>query len=297
MIKKYYLVPILLLLHYFAHAQSNYFFGVIRLEGLEDRPISYILQYDRNDNELTGHSLTDLLGRHETKNHIEGTILPESGTIQFQEKDIIYTKSKISDESFCFIDFEGELIDPFSDRPRIKGNFKGFYGSGEECARGSLDLVGSEAIKDVAKRASNKIQKSKKVPDSLKIDYDLNEFFDSLHVHNLGASENLNLFASGEEIIFDIWDSRNEDGDIINVYHNERLLLDHFSVKNKKFKLEVKLEEAGNVFRIEALNQGSQGLNTAMIEIQDERSVQFRSNLKKGEYSQVTVIRKTPSSN
>ena len=58
----------------FAYSQSQYeFFGVLRLYGNEKNIISYRLVFNENNGKISGYSITDLDGAHETKNEIFGT--------------------------------------------------------------------------------------------------------------------------------------------------------------------------------------------------------------------------------
>lgn len=291
MYKGFFFSVFVILLQFQVLSQEQRYFGVIKVDGAEDRPISYMLQFDIEEDRMAGYSLTDLLGTHETKNRISGIFDSSTGEVRFSEKEILYTVSPVSDNSFCFINFEGKLSRAKKDRAKIQGSFKGLYPDGKECARGTLELIGDAVIEDLIDKANKRIQRSKKLPDSLKNEYDVSNLYDSTYVHQLGAGGNVNVFSAANRINFEIWDGSNEDGDLINLYRGDELILKEFTVRKRKHVLEVDLPEDLNVFRIEALNQGDQGLNTVMIDIQGNMRVQFRSNLKKGEISKVSILK------
>lgn len=66
-----------------------------------------------------------------------------------------------------------------------------------------------------------------------------------------------------------IWDHQLEDGDRVNLILNNDMILNDYTLKNKKLELEVTLEEGKNEFILYALNLGKYKPNTAAIIIDD----------------------------
>jgi hypothetical protein len=62
-------------------------------------------------------------------------------------------------------------------------------------------------------------------------------------------------------------------------------------VTSQKKKLDVLLSGISNEFVIEAINQGSQGLNTAMVVVEGDQSVSFQTNLLEKETAKVTILK------
>ena len=115
---------------------------------------------------------------------------------------------------------------------------------------------------------------------------------DSLKVNNLLKDQNLNIFVKSSSLELEIWDAKKEDGDMINVYNNDKLVLSNYVILNKKKKIIVNVENGKNVFNIEALNEGDMKPNTATIQLTDkERTFELISNLKKGEKASITIIK------
>ncbi|MEW6334242.1 MAG: hypothetical protein AB1558_08225, partial [Thermodesulfobacteriota bacterium] len=80
------------------------------------------------------------------------------------------------------------------------------------------------------------------------------------------------------DVTITVWDHGREDGDIINIYLNGRLLKSKLQLTKKKQSFRVQLAGGQNRFEVEAVNEGSTPPNTATVEI---------SNVTKGKPSQV----------
>ena len=77
------------------YAQVNYeFYGALKLNGNDKTIITYRLVFTEQNGKISGYSVTDLDGAHETKNVISGTYDKSKKQFSFQEKEILYTKSK-----------------------------------------------------------------------------------------------------------------------------------------------------------------------------------------------------------
>jgi len=256
-----------------------------------DKAISYHLVFTEKNGIINGYSLTDVSGDHETKNIVEGTYDVKSRILQFKEKSIIYTKSPISQESFCFINYSGK-IKLKSTTTNLNGNFKGFFNNEKPCIDGTLNLFGAAKVYEILAKIDKKIQKSSRVDAETKQKARPVQIFDSLQVNKLTSKQNLNIFNSYDNIKFDIWDNGKEDGDIINLYQNDKLILENYSLTKAKKSLVVKLDPKENIFKIVALNEGSDFPNTAMIEFQGDSKVELVSHLKKGETAFITILNK-----
>lgn len=271
-------------------SQNYEFYGVLKLNGKKENAISYRLFFTEANGKIKGYSITDINGDHETKNVIDGTYNANTKILKISEQNIIYTKSTISDELFCFVNFEGK-IKLASEKTKIEGDFKGLFKNKRKCIDGTLELIGTATVNKLLQKVNKKIQKSKELDNASKEKYNPIKIFDSLQTQQLVASQNLNIFNSSSKISLEIWDNGVEDGDVINLYHNGKLILDNYSVTIAKKRINIILSNNTNEFKIEAVNQGSQGLNTAMVIVEGDEAVVFQSNLSKGETTKVTIIR------
>lgn len=274
------------------NSQQNYeFFGALKLNGNVKEVITYRIFFTEINGNINGFSITDLGGNHETKNKIAGSYNKKTKEIKFKEEDILYTKSALSDNVFCFVNFSGKvkLVDSNN---KIEGSFKGFFKNKTNCIDGTLVLVGVAKIEKKLFKLSNKVQKSKNIDKNIKEKVNPVALLDSLKVNSLTKNQNLNVFIQSDEIEIQVWDAKIEDGDRIDLFHNGRRILDNYVVVNKKKTLKVKLVEDKNQFRIEAINEGERVLNTAMIRIIDgDRNFDLTSNLKKGEKASITIVK------
>lgn len=270
--------------------QNYEFYGVLKLNGSDKNAISYKIVFTESKGNVKGYSITDLTGNHETKNLIEGTYDKNTKILKISEKDIVYTKSVISKDLFCFINFECK-IKLVSERAKINGNFKGLFKNKKKCIDGTLEMIGSPAVQKLMNKINKQIQKSKKIEEVEKPKLNPQAIFDSLQTNQMMAKQNLNIFMNSTKIQFEIWDNGLQDGDMIHVYHNGKIILNNYKVTLKKKILDVQLTDEKNEFIIEALNQGSKGKNTAMVKVIGDKSVDFQTNLNTGEKTKVTILK------
>jgi hypothetical protein len=289
MLKK--LILFFLVISFKIFAQDKYeYFGALKLNGDDKTVISYRILFVENNGVLNGFSITDIGGKHETKNIISGSYNKKTKEINFREERILYTKSAFTAEAFCFVNFSGN-VKLINDNSKLEGDFKGLYNNKQKCIDGTLLLIGSNKLYKLLGKINNKIQNSKRVDVIIKKKANPLRILDSLKINNLLKGENLNVFVNSKSVEIEIWDAKIEDGDIIQLFQNDKLILDHYEVKNKKKKILVYLEKNQNVFKIEAVNEGDRSPNTAEINLIDgERNFELKSNLKKGESATITFI-------
>lgn len=274
------------------YSQEKYeYFGTVKLNGSDKSVITYRLVFLENNGSVKGYSVTDLGGNNETKNAISGSYNKKTKELNFKEESILYTKSTFNEDMFCFINFSGK-VKLFENSTKLDGNFNGLYKNKKKCIDGTLTLMGSAKLYKLLDKMNNAIQKSKRVDPVIKEKVNPKNILDSLKVNNLLKDQNLNIFVKSSSLELEIWDAKKEDGDMINVYNNDKLVLSNYVILNKKKKIIVNVENGKNVFNIEALNEGDMKPNTATIQLTDkERTFELISNLKKGEKASITIIK------
>ena len=80
---------------------------------------------------------------------------------EFKENEILYTKSKFSESAFCFVNFSGK-VKLVQNTSKLEGNFKGLFKNKTKCIDGTLQLVGSNKIYNLATKVNKKDTKVKK---------------------------------------------------------------------------------------------------------------------------------------
>lgn len=291
--KNVYIFLTFFLTSYFSvYSQVNYeFYGALKLNGNEKQMITYKLIFTENQGKINGYTVTDLDGPHETKNSISGFYDKKNKMFSFQEEDILYTKSKFDENSFCFINFKGK-VKLVENTSKLEGDFKGLFNNKTKCIDGTVALVGSSRIYNLISRLNKKIQKSKKLDEAAKEKYNPYKLIDSLKINRLTKNQDLTVFWRNNNAKIAIWDNGKEDGDVIDLYHNDKLLLNNFKVTTDKKELDIRLVKK-NIFKIVAVNEGQIKTNTVKIELTDgERSFDLLSNLDKGESALITIVKK-----
>jgi hypothetical protein len=283
----------LLLISFASNGQSKYeFFGTLQLNGSAKSMITYRLEFSNTNGKISGFSITDIGGAHETKNIIVGTYDKVTKAFSFKETDIIYTKSELSSNIFCFVNFTGK-VDLNKQLGKIEGNFKGLYKNKTKCIDGTLTMAALKKITETVAKYTKKVKKSSKFDDQTKEQIQSFSVADSLTANKLTKGQNLNLFVASDEIEIEIWDSQTEDGDRIDLYHNTLHVLDNYTVTSKRKIVKVKLPTEKNVFRITALNEGARKFNTTTIRLVDNKQfIELTTNLNKGENASITIVKK-----
>lgn len=291
--KKNFILFLILLLTNLNFAQEQYeYFGVIKLKGLDNQIISYRLVFEELNGVIKGYSVTNLSGEHETKNIIEGTYSYITKKFTFKETDILYTKSPITQNAFCYINFNGE-VKLQNDNSKLEGDFQGFFNNKEKCIDGTIVLIGSGNIYKKLGKLDKKLQKTKRISEADKVKLNPITALDSLKMSYLNKNENLNVFWKSSKFVLDVYDQGKIDGDIIRMTHNGRVILDNYKILKQRKKIVLELTKGSNIITIFALNEGEISPNTPVMELIDGDQVfTLYGNLKKGESNTITVIRK-----
>jgi hypothetical protein len=272
----------------FAQSELDYL-GVIKLN--DSSFISYSLKLTEQNGIITGYSITDIGGDHETKSNITGSYDKKTHALSFKEVGIIYTKSDVSDYDFCYVHFDG-VIRNIDATKNIKGKFNGFYSDGITCINGELLLRSIQKIEKKALKIDNRIQKSKKIAPEVKENVNLTKTLDTLKMNILKSNQNLSMFTSSQRLKLQIYDAGKVDGDKINVFVNDTILLKNYIVSKKMKQLIIPLRSKSTTIKIRALNVGTISPNTAKIEITDQKNnIKTITSLKKGEITSITILK------
>ncbi|WP_299365923.1 hypothetical protein [Winogradskyella sp.] len=89
----------------------------------------------------------------------------------------------------------------------------------------------------------------------------------------------------------EVWDSYDEDGDLINLYLNGNILFSDLKVSKKGKRFDIDLQSGENIIEVEALNEGTVSPNTSAIKIfVDEQQHEIILSAKKGERDSLKII-------
>lgn len=271
-------------------AQEYEFFGVIKLN--DTSFISYKVLFDRVNDSIQGYSLTDFAGKHETKSNIKGYYDEDENLLSFEEYDIVYTKSPVVQKDFCFVNFEGKV----RNLGRVKafsGDFKGLYADGTSCLDGMIIVNSGQEVKKRVEKIDKVVQRSRKFSDSIKKNIKVAKVLDTLTRNIIAKNENLNIFTRDQKIKLAIYDAGKEDGDVINLYVDDKPVLENYTVLHEIKYLEFDLENVETKIRVEAVSEGTSSPNTVRLEVEDSRNfVRTITNLKEGEHAQMTLVKK-----
>lgn len=268
---------------------SKDYLGAIKLN--DSSVISYKVSFIEKNGLLNGYSLTDIGGAHETKSTISGVYDHEKKTLEFSEYGIIYTKSPIVENDFCFINFKGKNINLKKEKP-FQGFFVGLFSDKSECINGEIFLSPKEKIEKKMAKVSKIIKKSKKIADSTKEKVNFIKMMDTLKMNMLRNKGVLSVFSKSKDIRLEIYDGGQLDGDKISVIENGKPLVNNFEISSDRKVFSIKLIDKTSLI-IKADNVGSISTNTAVIELFfGDKKIRALTNLKKGNTTQIDLFLK-----
>ncbi|WP_346881477.1 hypothetical protein [uncultured Algibacter sp.] len=271
-------------------SQNQYeFVGGIKLN--DSLVIPYTVSFAENNGKISGYSVTDLGGEHETRSNIYGKYSLNDKALTFKETGIVYTKSPVSQQDFCFLNVTIKSF-VFGKSEKIKSNFVGLFSDNTECINGELLLSSKEKVDERMKKMVKKINKSKKIADSIKQKLNLLKMMDTMKMNVLKKDETLSVFTKSNTIKLIIFDGGKEDGDKISILVNNKVVLSGYEAKADKKIISIPITKEKTSLVIQAVNEGEIAPNTVIVEIDDnDNLIKALSNLKKHEKTQIDILR------
>ncbi|MFT4806240.1 MAG: hypothetical protein ACJAZK_001841 [Psychroserpens sp.] len=270
--------------------ESSEYIGAIKLN--DSAIITYKVKFNINYDQVEGYSITDFGGDHETKSKLKGIYNPSTREISFNEYDIVYTKSDVIHDDFCFVHFEPTYFKPGKTK-YFKGDFKGEFSDGEECISGELFLNAAENVEKRMEKMSKKINKSDQVADSIKQKAKDLKLLEKLNMNILKKSQVTSVFSKNKTVSLLIYDGGQEDGDMISIKLNGDFILRRHTISKEVKTVEVPLTSKKTIIEVIADGVGTMSTNTAVIEIHDGvNKIRAMTNLEKNQSTQIHVLQK-----
>lgn len=267
------------------------FLGVLLLSDSE--LYSYKLEFNIHKDSIKGYSYTDIGGENETKSYVFGSFDKKKKEVSFKEKEVLYTKSYVSlDDEFCFITSKG-VLKLRSKKNSYTSTFEAFNYEGKACASGDIKLVGTQFIENRLKKIYKKAEKIKRIDSVTKEKIKPNKVLEKFGKTTISDEEIITVFLKSNKAKFEIWDYGKEDGDIVDVYINEKKILENLKIKRNKKTLFLNLKEGTNTIKITTVSSGSIQSNTAKVKLYDsKRFYELKSNIRKGKSAEIHIIYK-----
>ena len=288
--RKYLLQFALCILPLLSSSQNGYeYMGLIKLN--DSTAITYKISISERNGAVTGYSLTDLGGEHETRSNILGEYDKVNNELNFRETSIVYTKSPITQEDFCFINTTFKKFS-FEKAKKIKANFVGLFSDNTRCIDGELLMNSVEKVEARLDKMVSKINKSTKVSDSTKQKINALRLMDSLNLNILKKNQTLSVFSKSKKVSLTIYDGGKADGDKITIYANNKVVLNNYEANKQKRIITLNLVDVKTSIVIKAENEGKIAPNTVIVEIEDgKNNIKALSNLKQGETTQIDFLK------
>lgn len=269
--------------------KSNEYLGGVKLN--DTTIIPYKINFTENNGTITGYSLTDFGGEHETKSTIIGSYNDAENLLSFREVKIIYTKSPVSQNDFCHINFEPTRF-RLGKTKHFKGSFKGKFSDGSECINGEIYLNSKENIEKNMAIVSKKVNKSKKVDTEVKEKLNNLKVMDSVNLNILRKGEITSVFTKSNQIKLSFYDGAELDDDVITVKINGKIIIYKHLITNQEKVLEIDLDAKKTEITISSVSVGNIGETTVTLELSDgTNKIKAITNLKKEESTMVHVLK------
>jgi len=280
----------LFLLPFISSSQNAYeYMGLVMLN--DSTSITYKISISEKNGAIKGYSLTDLGGEHETRSNILGEYDQVNNELNFRETSIVYTKSPVTQEDFCFINTTFKKFS-FEKAKKIKANFVGLFSDNTRCIDGELLMNSVEKVEARLDKMVSKINKSTKVSDSTKQKINALRLMDSLNLNILKKNQTLSVFSKSKKVSLTIYDGGKADGDKITIYANNKVVLNNYEANKQKRIITLNLVDVKTSIVIKAENEGKIAPNTVIVEIEDgKNNIKALSNLKQGETTQIDFLK------
>lgn len=264
------------------------FIGTLQLSNNE--LISYKLSFrDLANGKIEGNSITDIYGDDRTKSVIKGNINFTEQKISFVETANLSTKSNANESDFCYLIVKNAKFKTAKGKTILQGKFSGKLPNGTVCANGTLYLISTNYLQQLENTylTADKIKNA----DTLSmLKEKIGTLKDRLDKNTLKSNEVLSLNWSSNEVILEIWDGEQEDLDEIQVYINDKKIVDQLVLKRQKKVLIIPLTEKVSSIKIVGINEGLSAPCTANIILRDGSiNTSVVSVLKKGENNTIRI--------
>ncbi len=284
------LFSVLFLVALKSSSQNTYdYVGGLKLN--DSLVLSYKINIEEHDGQVKGYSITDLGGAHETRSNIFGEYNANAKILSFREVGIIYTKSQVSQNDFCFLNTTLRRF-TLGKTKKITANFVGLFSDNTKCIDGKILLNSFEKAEKRLEKVVAKINKSNKVADSIKQSMNAVHLANGLEMNILKKETTLSVFTKFKTIKLIVFDGGKLDGDVISITANGKPVLNTYEVTKTKKIIHLTLDTSKTVIRIKANNEGSIAPNTVVVEVQDEENtIKALSNLKAGESTEIDILK------
>ncbi|MUU77418.1 hypothetical protein [Winogradskyella endarachnes] len=276
----------------FTESQNeNKYVGFIKLK--DTLLIKYRLEFSESNGEISGYSLTDFGGEHETKSKISGIYDQTNHRISFKEVELIYTKSPVSLDDFDFCNIHLESAKFKLGANEFNGNFKGKFSDGTQCINGELAMSSVEKVANRVAKFSKKVQKSKRIEDSIKDKMKNLKILDSLNLNVLKKNEVTSVFTKSKVMKFFIYDGGKIDKDVVTILSEGKIVLLNYEISENKKVIEIPIKTKKTTITIISNSVGTIGTNTTVLEIVDDvNKIKTLTSLNKDEKTYIDIFQK-----
>jgi len=209
---------------------------------------------------IKGYSLLGRNTADETKTAVKGKLNTDTHRLSMEETRIIYTRSSTPKSDFCFIHTD-LAIDA---KGRLKGSFTGYTPDKKTvCGKGTIMLNCSSADwKDwlKPKPESATAQASPAIKKDTLAPVEVTEF---APVH---PGEKFAVHCKDTLITLYVWDDKNVDGDIIDLWFMNKKVLANCMLTHKPVRVKLTLPAKGQqILRVVCVSEGKEPTNTARM--------------------------------
>lgn len=272
-----------------AQTNNKYeFVGTLQLSNNE--LISYKINFtDLGKGKIEGSSISDIYGDDRTKSVLKGNINFTEQKISFIETTNLSTKSKASDDEFCYLTVRNATFKTVRGKTILQGKFTGKLPNGSNCANGSVYLVSTSYLQQLENSYIN-ADKIKDADTLSNLKSKIETLKQRAEKNTLKSNETLQVNWQSNEIILEIWDGEQEDLDEIAVFINDKKIVDKLILRRQKKVFIIPFDEKISTIKITGLYEGLSAPCTANINLKDGMEITpIISVLKKGESNTINI--------
>ncbi|MBA3829616.1 MAG: hypothetical protein H0X33_11815 [Taibaiella sp.] len=242
---------------------------------------------------IKGYTITESEQVNETKTLITGTIDHKKNLVSFRETKMVYTHAPKGSGPLCYVQAQLSFTN-YGTGMVMQGKFTGKTATGKPCGTGTITLYSKTGedrdLDNIDKSVPPVSPIAGTAPVAQPVVVPPADTLISNDVITSGKDNSYTWLS--DTLKMDVWDGSKEDGDIITISFNGIPILEHFTIKNAKRRINIPIHPGRNTVTILAENVGTEEPNTADIMLIDgNRQYKISAYNNKGKTALFTIVK------
>lgn len=288
MINKYGVLLLWIILPFLAAAQKTFTFsGSVQITDGPRCPFSIV--FTITGDKISGQSFTLQPDGRQLSALIDGTINGKDHTFSFRESKMPLS---FEDDNCMFsVELHYTMV---ANRYLLSGTFKGYNQQDELCDEGTVEMESSKEQGAVVFGPHREAVKKEVKKEGQRQTMAATDSSETQFLAGISAAVSKEYEWHSDSCILEIWDGEVVDGDVVTVFYNGKVVLDHYSLVATRKRLALPVLRKVNTISIQAENEGQAPPNTSMITLSaPDAQYKLIARIKTGEKAEITIRKKS----